>query len=56
MAQGWRVARVTKRQLDSDPDQLAAELGAMLRSATTAAPSPPPDPRTPARRSRPAGR
>jgi hypothetical protein len=56
MAQGWRVARITKRQLDSDPDQLAAELGAMLRSATTAAPGPPPDPRTPARRSRPAAR
>jgi hypothetical protein len=55
-AQGWRVARVTRRQLDGDPTTLAAELTAMLRSATTAAPGPPPDPRTPAPRSRPAGR
>jgi very-short-patch-repair endonuclease len=55
-AQGWRVARVTKRQLDIDPEELAAELDAMLRSATTAAPDPPPDRRTPAPRSPPAGR
>src|SRR3954451_3840461 len=39
-AAGWRVVRVTKRQLDDDPTQLAAELRAMLRPATTAAPAP----------------
>jgi Transcriptional regulator, AbiEi antitoxin/Protein of unknown function (DUF559)/AbiEi antitoxin C-terminal domain len=55
-AAGWRVVRVTKRQLDDDAPTLAAELRAMLRSATTAAPGPPRDRRTPARRSRPAGR
>jgi very-short-patch-repair endonuclease len=31
-AQGWRVARITKRQLDDGPNELAAELRAMLRS------------------------
>lgn len=56
MAEGWRVARVTQRQLDDEPTQLAAELRALLRSATTASPAPPRDPRTPAPRSRPAGR
>jgi very-short-patch-repair endonuclease len=56
LAAGWRVARVTKRQLDQTPADLADELKALLRSATTAAPAPPRDPRTPARRSRPAGR
>jgi predicted transcriptional regulator of viral defense system len=56
LAQGWRVARVTMRQLENDADELASELRLMLRSATTAAPAPPPDPRTPAPRSRPAGR
>jgi predicted transcriptional regulator of viral defense system len=30
MAQGWRVARITKRQLDDEPQALAAELQAML--------------------------
>jgi len=49
LADGWRVARVTQRQLDDDPDEIAAELTAILRSATTAAPAPPRDPRTPAR-------
>jgi very-short-patch-repair endonuclease len=49
IAEGWRVARITQRQLDNSPEELAAELTAMLRSATTAAPAPPPDPRTPAR-------
>jgi hypothetical protein len=48
-AQGWRVVRITKRQLDDEPEQLAPELTAILRSATTAVPSPPRDPRTPAR-------
>jgi predicted transcriptional regulator of viral defense system len=48
-AQGWRVARITARQLETNPEELAADLGAMLKSATTAAPAPPPDPRTPAR-------
>jgi predicted transcriptional regulator of viral defense system len=56
MAQGWRVARITKRQLDDAPEALAAELRAMLRSATTAAPGPPRGPRTRARRSRRAAR
>lgn len=56
MARGWRVARITKRQLDSDPQGVARELRALLRSATTALPAPPRDPRTPAPRSRPAGR
>jgi REase_MTES_1575 len=55
-AQGWRVVRVTKRQLDGEPQQIAEELRALLRSATTAAPAPPRDPRTGARRSRRAGR
>ena len=55
-AQGWRVARVTQRQLEANPEELAGELRQILRSATTAAPAPPPDPRTPARRSHPAGR
>src|SRR3954471_12688768 len=49
LADGWRVARITQRQLDDDPDGVAAELTAILRSATTAAPAPPRDPRTPAR-------
>jgi hypothetical protein len=49
LADGWRVARITQRQLDDDPDEVAAELTAILRSATTAAPAPPRDPRTPAR-------
>jgi len=48
-AQGWRVVRITKRQLANRPDEIAAELDAILRSATTAAPAPPRDPRTPAR-------
>jgi predicted transcriptional regulator of viral defense system len=56
LAEGWRVARVTQRQLDDDPSRLAGELRALLRSATTAAPGPRPGPRTPAPRSRPAGR
>jgi predicted transcriptional regulator of viral defense system len=56
LAEGWRVARITKRQLEEDPGELADQLRAMLRSATTAAPAPPRDPRTPAPRSRPAGR
>jgi predicted transcriptional regulator of viral defense system len=56
LASGWRVARITQRQLDDDPEAIAAELRAVLRSATTAAPAPPPDPRTRAQRSRPAGR
>jgi predicted transcriptional regulator of viral defense system len=30
-AQGWRVARITKRQLDEGPNELAAELRALLR-------------------------
>src|SRR4051812_30859925 len=55
-AQGWRVVRITKRQLEQTPDELADELDAMLRSATTAAPGPPPGPRTPAPRSRRAAR
>jgi very-short-patch-repair endonuclease/predicted transcriptional regulator of viral defense system len=55
-AAGWRVVRVTKRQLDDDPDTLAAELAAMLRSATTAAPAPPRGRRSRAPRSRPAAR
>jgi very-short-patch-repair endonuclease len=55
-AQGWRVVRITPRQLKDDSTTVAAELRAILRSATTAAPAPPRDPRTPARRSRPAGR
>jgi predicted transcriptional regulator of viral defense system len=55
-AQGWRVARITQRQLDNEPATLAKELETLLRSATTAAPAPPPDPRTPAPRSHPAGR
>ena len=54
--QGWRVVRVTKRQLENEPDELADQLRAMLRSATTAVPAPPPSPRTPAPRSRPAAR
>jgi very-short-patch-repair endonuclease len=53
---GWRVARITKRQLDDAPAEIAAQLRTMLRSATTAAPAPPRDPRTPAPRSRPAAR
>jgi hypothetical protein len=48
--------RVTQRQLDDEPSRLAGELRALLRSATTAAPGPRPGPRTPAPRSRPAGR
>jgi predicted transcriptional regulator of viral defense system len=56
LAAGWRVARITQRQLDDDPDAVAAELGAILKSATTAAPGPRRGPRTPAPRSRPAGR
>jgi len=56
LAAGWRVARVTQRQLDDDPDSIAAELRAILRSATTAAPAPPRGPRTPAPRSRRAAR
>jgi very-short-patch-repair endonuclease len=56
LAAGWRVARITKRQLDRTPADLADERRALLRSATTAAPGPPPSPRTPARRSHPAGR
>lgn len=55
-AAGWRVVRITKRQLESKPESVAAELRALLRSATTAAPAPPPDLRTPARRLPPAGR
>jgi very-short-patch-repair endonuclease/predicted transcriptional regulator of viral defense system len=51
LAQGWRVARVTTRQLETNPQQLAAELSAMLRSATTAAPGPPRGRRSPAPRS-----
>lgn len=45
----WRVVRVTQRQLDDAPEQLARELRALLRSGTTAAPIPRPGPRTPAR-------
>jgi hypothetical protein len=30
MAAGWRVARITKRQLDDAPSELAAELQALL--------------------------
>ena len=56
MAQGWRVARVTRRQLDAAPAELADELRTLLRSATTAARAPPRDLRIPAPRSRPAGR
>ncbi len=48
-AEGWRVVRVTQRQLDDAPEQLARELRALLRSGTTAAPTPRPGPRTPAR-------
>jgi predicted transcriptional regulator of viral defense system len=48
-AQGWRVVRITQRQLANEPDEIAAELRAILRSATTAAPAPPRDPRIPAR-------
>jgi very-short-patch-repair endonuclease len=55
-AQGWRVVRITKRQLDDDPQRVAAELRAILRSATTAGPAPPRGRRTRARRSPPAGR
>jgi predicted transcriptional regulator of viral defense system len=55
-AEGWRVARITRRQLDDAPNEFADELRALLRSATTAVPAPPRDPRTPAPRSRPAGR
>jgi hypothetical protein len=32
MAAGWRVARITKRQLDDAPSELAAELRALLAS------------------------
>jgi hypothetical protein len=32
MAAGWRVARITKRQLDDAPSDLAAELRALLAS------------------------
>jgi Protein of unknown function (DUF559)/AbiEi antitoxin C-terminal domain len=56
MAQGWRVARVTKRQLDDEPQQIAEELRTLLRSATTAAPSPPRGRRSRAPRSPPAAR
>lgn len=34
LAQGWRVARITKRQLDDAPSELAVELRAMLASAS----------------------
>src|SRR3954469_12503535 len=47
--QGWPVTRITARQLENHPEEPAAELNAMLKSGTTAAPAPPPDPRTPAR-------
>jgi very-short-patch-repair endonuclease len=30
MTEGWRVARITQRQLDDGPTQLAAELRALL--------------------------
>jgi very-short-patch-repair endonuclease len=30
LAAGWRVARITKRQLDDTPDLLAAELRVLL--------------------------
>jgi very-short-patch-repair endonuclease len=33
MAAGWRVARITKRQLDDAPSELAAELRALLARA-----------------------
>src|SRR3954453_8761505 len=42
-AQGSRVARITKRQLDQTPDQLADQIRALLRSETTALPTPPRD-------------
>jgi hypothetical protein len=48
--------RVATRQLENDAQQLATELRAMLRPATTAAPAPRRDRRTPGRRSPPAGR
>jgi uncharacterized protein DUF559/putative AbiEi antitoxin of type IV toxin-antitoxin system len=56
LAAGWRVARITWRQLHDEPEQIANELRALLRSATTAAPAPPPGPRTRAPRSRRAAR
>ncbi len=34
LAAGWRVARITKRQLDDAPNDLAAELRAMLGSTS----------------------
>jgi very-short-patch-repair endonuclease len=49
LAEGWRVARITQRQLDDHPKRLARELRALLRSGTTAAPTPRPGPRIPAR-------
>ena len=57
-AQGWRVVRITKRQLEAEPASVAAELRVLLnvRSATTAGPAPPRGPRTPAPRSPRAGR
>jgi predicted transcriptional regulator of viral defense system len=36
MAAGWRVARITKRQLDDAPTTLAAELRALLSPTATA--------------------
>jgi hypothetical protein len=56
LARGWRVARITKRQLEDAPAEIADQLKTLLRSATTAAPAPPPDRQTPAPRSRPAAR
>jgi very-short-patch-repair endonuclease/predicted transcriptional regulator of viral defense system len=50
-AQGWRVVRITKRQLDDAPDEVAAQLRTLLTPETTAAPAPPRDRRTPAPRS-----
>jgi very-short-patch-repair endonuclease/predicted transcriptional regulator of viral defense system len=49
---GWRVLRITWRQLHADPATIAAELHALLsrtaRSETTGAPAPRPGRRTPA--------
>jgi len=49
LAAGRRVAGITKRRLDDGPTSLAQEMRVLLRSATTAAPGPPPGRRTPAR-------
>jgi very-short-patch-repair endonuclease/predicted transcriptional regulator of viral defense system len=40
MSEGWRVARITTRQLDEAPTELADELRALLRSVTRVLPGP----------------